>query len=93
MRSRLLQPARGARRPLIRRPAGACERADTPDGGLSLWNAVNPKRVVSELRSREEEVPDEYLRHLSPLEWEYTTPTGVYGWDLGRHGALGRKRP
>lgn len=27
--------------------------------------------------------PEEYLAHLSPLEWEHVTLTGVYRWDLG----------
>ena len=29
-----------------------------------------------------EDVPDEYLAHLSPLEWEHITLTGVYRWNL-----------
>ena len=49
---------------------------------IALWNAVYLERVVEELRARGEEIPDEYLRHLSPLEWEHVTLTGIYRWDL-----------
>jgi len=44
---------------------------------------------VSELKARGEEIPEEYLRHLSPLEWEHITLTGVYRWDLGVPEAVG----
>jgi hypothetical protein len=27
-------------------------------------------------------MPEEYPRHLSPLEWEHVTLTGVYRWNL-----------
>jgi TnpA family transposase len=61
---------------------------------IGFWNAVYLERVVAELRARSEEVPDEYLRHLSPLEWEHITLTGVYRWNLGEeHGAPVRPRP
>ena len=50
---------------------------------IALWNAVYLEQVVAALRARGEEVPEEYLRHLSPLEWEHITLTGVYRWDLG----------
>jgi hypothetical protein len=48
---------------------------------------------VAELRARGEEVPEEYLRHLSPLEWEHITLTGVYRWNLGENEAAGELRP
>jgi TnpA family transposase len=61
---------------------------------IGLWNAVYLERVVAELRARGEEIPEEYLWHLSPLEWEHITLTGVYRWDLGgKHGAPSRPRP
>ncbi|MDP9411718.1 MAG: Tn3 family transposase [Actinomycetota bacterium] len=49
---------------------------------IALWNAVYLERAVAALRAQGEEVPGEYLRHLSPLEWEHVTLTGVYRWDL-----------
>jgi TnpA family transposase len=49
---------------------------------IGLWNAVYLEKVVAGLRSRGEEVPEEYLRHLSPLEWEHVTLTGVCRWNL-----------
>ena len=56
---------------------------------IGLWNAVYLERVVAGLRARGEEIPEEYLRHLSPLEWEHITLTGVYRWDLGGPEAIG----
>jgi TnpA family transposase len=60
---------------------------------IGLWNAVYLERVVAELRARGQEVPEEYLRHLSPLEWEHITLTGVYRWNLGKNEASGELRP
>lgn len=34
------------------------------------------------MRQMGEEVPEEYLAQLSPLEWEHITLTGVYRWNL-----------
>ena len=39
-------------------------------------------RVVAELQARTEEVPEEKLAYLSPLEWEHITLTGIYKWNL-----------
>jgi TnpA family transposase len=61
---------------------------------IALWNAVYLERVVEALRARGEEVPEGYLRHLSPLEWEHITLTGIYRWDLGEERQTpGRMRP
>ena len=49
---------------------------------IALWNAVYLGRAVETLKAMGEEVPDEYLAHLSPLEWEHITLTGVYRWNL-----------
>ena len=44
---------------------------------------------MAALRERGEDVPEEYLAHLSPLEWEHVTLTGVYRWDLDGPAAVG----
>jgi len=59
---------------------------------LGLWNAVYLERVVAELRARGQEIPEEYLRYLSPLEWEHITLTGIYRWNLGENEAPGELR-
>ena len=56
---------------------------------IALWNAAYLERAVAALQARGEEVPDEYLAHLSPLEWEHITLTDVYRWDLDGHVAVG----
>ena len=45
---------------------------------IALWNAVYLGRVVETLKAMGEDIPNEYLAHLSPLEWEHITLTGVY---------------
>ena len=49
---------------------------------IGLWNAAYLDRVVAELQARGEEIPEEKLAHLSPLEWEHITLTGIYKWNL-----------
>ena len=49
---------------------------------IGLWNAAYLDRVVVELRERGEEIPEDKLAHLSPLEWEHITLTGIYKWNL-----------
>ena len=50
---------------------------------IGLWNAVYLERVVAALLAwGGEEVPEEYLAHLSLLEREHVTLIGVYRWDL-----------
>ncbi len=57
---------------------------------IGFWNAVYMERVAAALRAKGEEISDEYLAHLSPLEWEHITLTGVYRWDLdGAQAAVG----
>lgn len=49
---------------------------------IAMWNAVYLERAVEGLRALGEEVPEEYIAHLSPLEWEHITLTGIYRWNL-----------
>jgi Tn3 transposase DDE domain len=42
---------------------------------IALWNATYLERDVAALRAGSEEVPEEYLRNLSPLEWEHVILT------------------
>ncbi len=49
---------------------------------IAMWNAVYLGRAVETLQMMGEDVPDEYLAHLSPFEWEHITLTGVYHWNL-----------
>ena len=47
---------------------------------IILWNTTYLERAVIALR-RYEEVPEELLRHISPLGWEHVNLTGDYLWD------------
>ena len=46
---------------------------------IILWNTRYLERAVAALRAIED-VPDEFLKHLSPLGWEHVNLTGDYIW-------------
>ena len=46
---------------------------------IILWNTRYLDRAIAALREAEE-VPDEFLKHLSPLGWEHVNLTGDYVW-------------
>jgi TnpA family transposase len=60
---------------------------------IGLWNAAYLDRVVAELMAQGEEIPEDKLAHLSPLEWEHITLTGVYRWNLPEHTNAVGPRP
>jgi TnpA family transposase len=45
------------------------------------WNTVYLSRATAHLRQRGRHIPDELLRHISPLSWEHINLTGIYSWD------------
>lgn len=47
---------------------------------VGVWNTVYLERVVAALRTEGEVIPDELLRHVSPLSWEHIGLTGDYVW-------------
>ena len=49
---------------------------------IAMWNAVYLERAAAGMRALGGELPEEYLAHLSPLEWEHITLTGVYHRNL-----------
>ena len=49
---------------------------------LSAWNTVYLDKIVNTLRAKGEEVPDEYLAHVSPLGWQHINLLGRYEFDL-----------
>lgn len=60
---------------------------------ITLWNTVYLERALEALRERGDPIPDELVRHLSPLGWEHINLTGNYVWSLNKHVAQGRFRP
>ncbi len=48
---------------------------------IVLWNTRHLEAAVERARG-EIDVPDEYLRYLSPLGWEHINLTGDYIWKL-----------
>jgi hypothetical protein len=38
-------------------------------------------RSVEHLRNQGRQIPDEVLKHISPLGWEHINLTGIYSWD------------
>ena len=45
------------------------------------WNTVYLGRSVEHLRNQGRQIPDEVLKHISPLGWEHINLTGIYSWD------------
>ena len=45
---------------------------------LSAWNTVYLDKIVNTLRAKGEEIPDEYLAHVSPLGWQHVNLLGRY---------------
>ena len=45
------------------------------------WNTVYLSRAAAHLRQRGRNIPDELLKHVSPLSWEHINLTGIYSWD------------
>ena len=48
------------------------------------WNTVYLSRATAHLRQRGRHIPDELLRHISPLSWEHINLTGSYSWDTAQ---------
>lgn len=45
------------------------------------WNTVYLSRARASLRQQGRNVPDDLLKHVSPLSWEHINLTGIYSWD------------
>lgn len=48
---------------------------------IVYWNTVYLSRAAALLRHQGRHVPDELLKHVSPLSWEHINRTGIYSWD------------
>ena len=48
---------------------------------IGAWTTPYLAAAVEQLRAAEEELPDEYLTHLSPLAWEQVNLLGQYTFD------------
>jgi len=44
------------------------------------WNTVYLARVAAHLRAKGKSIPNDLLRHVSPLSWEHINLTGTYSW-------------
>jgi TnpA family transposase len=60
---------------------------------IILWNTVYLSQAVDILRVKGIDIPEEYVKHLSPLGWEHIALTGDYIWNLKQHLTLDHLRP
>jgi TnpA family transposase len=60
---------------------------------IILWNTVYIAQAVETLRAKGVDIPEEYLKHLSPLGWEHVNLTGDYIWNLNQRIPLDNLRP
>lgn len=44
------------------------------------WNTIYLSRATAYLRQQGRIIPDDQLRHVSPLSWEHINLTGIYSW-------------
>lgn len=51
---------------------------------IILWNTVYLAKAIAFLRAQGEVIPDEYLKHISPVAWEHISLTGDYIWNLNQ---------
>ncbi|HEY9345196.1 MAG TPA: Tn3 family transposase, partial [Inquilinus sp.] len=49
-------------------------------GAIIHWNTIYLARVAEHLRALGRDIPDDLLRHVSPLTWEHVNLTGTYSW-------------
>ncbi len=47
---------------------------------IVYWNTVYLARAADHLRSKGRVIPDNLLKHVSPLTWEHINLTGTYSW-------------
>ena len=47
---------------------------------IVYWNTVYLARAADHLRSKGRAIPDNLLKHVSPLTWEHINLTGTYSW-------------
>ncbi|BCH67492.1 hypothetical protein RvVAT039_pl03250 (plasmid) [Agrobacterium vitis] len=45
------------------------------------WNTIYLSRAVQHLRQKRRIIPNDMLKHVSPLSWEHINLTGIYTWD------------
>jgi hypothetical protein len=56
------------------------------------WNTIYLARAAADLRAAGRDIPDNLLRHVSPLFWEHINLTGTYSW-AGKPLTPGEFRP
>ena len=67
------------------RPEAMQNRAcglDLVVAAITLWNTVHLERAVGQLADRQTVLPEDCVRHLSPLAWDHILLTGEYRWQL-----------
>lgn len=55
---------------------------------IILWNTAYLDRALQVLAEEDVKVPEDYIRHISPLGWEHITITGTFQWK-GTHAVWG----
>jgi TnpA family transposase len=60
---------------------------------IGAWTTPHREDAIATLRAEGEEIPDEYLAHLSPLAWNHVNLLGQYTFDASRARSLEHRRP
>ncbi|MBN9304781.1 MAG: Tn3 family transposase [Devosia sp.] len=57
--------------PIVRKPGLRASGLNVVVSTIVHWNAVQVERAVIHLRKMHREIPDYFLKHISPLRWEH----------------------
>ena len=60
---------------------------------IILWNTVYIEKAVNVLRESGENIPDDLLKHISPLGWYHISLTGDYTWNIDLRKSAQTFRP
>lgn len=60
---------------------------------IILWNTVYLGKAVEQLEAEGRMLPEELLRHVSPLHWEHIILTGEYSWKFAVATSMQELRP
>jgi len=60
---------------------------------IGAWTTPHLEDAIAALRAEGQEIPDDYIAHLSPLAWNHVNLLGEYTFDPGQVRPLDHRRP
>ncbi len=60
---------------------------------IGAWTTPHLADAIAAARAAGDEIPDEYIAHLSPLAWNHVNVLGQYTFDASPAHSLEHRRP